>query len=152
MAEIRLTQGKIAIVDDADLPLLDGRPWCAQKTRHHWYAVSRGITMHRLLAGAEGLQVDHIDGDGLNNRRSNLRVGTVSQNQANRRTAFGASRFKGVNREKRGKPWRAAIKVNGRKIHLGAFEDEAEAARAYDQAALEYFGEFACTNEMLGLL
>lgn len=151
MAEIRLTQSKIAFVDDADLPLLEGRSWCAQRTRHHWYAVSKGVTMHRLLMGAPGLQVDHIDGDGLNNRRSNLRIGTNSQNQANRRRAFGASRFKGVHHEKRGKPWKAAIKISGEKIHLGSFDDEAEAARAYDRAALEHFGEFACTNEMLGL-
>lgn len=161
MAEVPLTQGKIALINDADLLLISPYTWCAQHTRHHWYAITfigsghtarRRVSMHRLLMSAPpGIQVDHIDGDGLNNQRSNLRLGTNGQNQANRRTAFGASRFKGVNREKRGKPWRAAIKVDGRKIHLGAFENEIEAARAYDRAALERFGEFACTNEMLGL-
>lgn len=156
MAEVPLTQGKIALVDDADLSLIAQYTWCAQQHHGNWYAMTATtgvkIKMHRLIMAAPPkLLVDHVDGDGLNNRRSNLRFSTLSQNQWNTRRSSGLSRFKGVTKAKGCKSWIAAITVNGKRIHLGSFIDEADAARAYDEAALEYFGEFACTNAMLGL-
>ncbi len=154
MAEISLSQDKIAIVDDADLPLVESYTWSSQQVRHHWYAVSgrRRIWMHRLILDApQGLQVDHIDGDGLNNQRSNLRLVTQAQNQQNRRTPRGTSRFKGVSWRKNQQRWRATIKLDGKTKELGNFQNETEAARAYDRAASEHYGSFACTNEMLDL-
>lgn len=110
MAEVPLSQGKAALLDDIDLPLVEGHTWCAQQVRHHWYAVTyvgrTRVSMHRLLLAApRGVIVDHLDGDGLNNQRSNLRLGTNAQNQQNRRVSHGASRFKGVSWNKRISRW-----------------------------------------------
>ena len=107
--------------------------------------------MHRLVMGCRPREeVDHRNGDGLNNRRHNLRSTTHSLNQANRRRVTGKSGFKGV--FQRSGKWRAYITVAGRFISLGSFITAEEAARAYDVAAREHFGEFACTNADLGLL
>lgn len=156
MAEVLLTQGRVALIDDHDLPLISQYTWCAVKHHGNWYAMTattgKKIKMHRLImAASPGILVDHADGDGLNNQRSNLRLSTLSQNQWNRRRSSGLSRFKGVTKNKGCKSWIAAITVNRKRIHLGSFINEADAARAYDEAALEYFGAFACTNAMLGL-
>ncbi len=155
MAEVVLSQGKIALVDDADLELVARYTWCAVQHHGSWYAMTRtagrAIKLHRLIMGLDGPSVDHIDGDGLNNQRWNLRFVTLSQNQWNTRRTSGQSPLKGVTKNAGCKSWIAAITVNRRRIHLGSFATEVEAGRAYDRAALEHFGEFACTNEMLGL-
>jgi hypothetical protein len=112
------------------------------------------VLLHRFILGAQkGQIVDHINHDGLDNRKSNLRFGTKSQNTANQRlrtnntTGFkGAYRWPGSNR------WHSTIKVRQKLIHLGNFDSAVEAARAYDRAALEHFAEFAMTNKKLGLL
>lgn len=112
--------------------------------------------MHRLLLPGY-VEVDHVDGEGLNNRRFNLRGATRRQNSYNARLrSGGSSRFKGVSldamaSERGAAPWRAYIRVDGRQIVLGRFQTEAAAARAYDTAALEVFGEFAATNASFGL-
>jgi len=93
-----------------------------------------------------GFDVDHIDGNKLNNRRSNLRVATRSQNSANRGPTGGTSKFKGVRYCKDKGRYRAEIQADGRYIHLGYFDVEVDAARAYDQAAVTHYGEFAYTN------
>ena len=153
---IPLTHGKFALVDAADYALVSAFPWRAVRIRHTWYAETyvEGAReyMHRLIMGCgPGEQVDHRDGDGLNNRRrGNLRPVTHALNQANRRAVRSASRFKGVTR--RGGRWRAYITVDGKFRSLGTFGTPEDAARAYDKAARELFGEFACTNEDLGLL
>lgn len=158
MAEISLSQGKIVIVDDADLPLLENHTWTAIRRPHTWYAQTclgsqTYLLMHRLLAGQEGLQVDHIDGDGLNNQRSNLRAANQSQNNANQRPrSGGTSRFKGVSWSEDRQKWLAQIKIGDKRRNLGRFLNEEEAARTYDRAASEAFGEFAFTNVMAGLL
>jgi hypothetical protein len=100
--------------------------------------------MHRLFAGAPGMDVDHINGNGLDNRRCNLRPATRSQNNMNRAKRRGVSKFKGVS-PKRGK-WRAYLKTGKKQHNLGVFESEYDAARAYDVKAKEMFGEFARVN------
>lgn len=114
--------------------------------------------MHRLILGAGAKEtVDHKDGDGLNNQRSNIRLCTVAQNVRNRRKSSLArsSRFKGVAyapskssgiRTRKRNPWEARIWVGGRNKSLGRYSTEEDAARAYDRAAIEHFGEFARTN------
>lgn len=104
------------------------------------------VGMHAIINRTpKGFDTDHRDGDGLNNTRANLRTATRAENGRNRsksRTG-GTSRFKGVHWDKQKSRWRSSIRVNGRLFHVGLFFDEAEAAAAYDAAALEHFGEFA---------
>ncbi|PGY33521.1 hypothetical protein COE09_31225 [Bacillus thuringiensis] len=156
--EIPLTQGQVAMVDSEDYELISRYKWCANKRKTKWYAVGyvkgtgrkhcKLIYMHRLLTNApQGVDVDHIDGNGLNNMRKNLRLASRTQNMQNARNIRkGTSRYKGVWFLKRQSRWIAEIKVNKRKIHLGTFGNESEAAMAYDTAAIQYFGEFAHTN------
>ena len=160
MKEIPLTQGQVTLVDDQDFAFLSQWKWYAHENKKdRWQAVrnyrrheKRGLLlMHRLLLGApDGKEVDHIDGDGLNNSRRNLRLSTRQENSRNtrkwrRRTT---SRFKGVwwdGRPGRRK-WGVRITINGRSKHLGTFCSEEVAASAYDSAALTYFGRFARPN------
>jgi hypothetical protein len=108
----------------------------------------RGVSLHRFLLDAPpGVEVDHRNGDSLDNRRTNLRLCSHAQNMANQRhRSGGTSRFRGVTRGRRHGRWFARIKVNYRGIHLGTFDDEREAAKAYDAAARLHFGEFARLN------
>lgn len=155
MAEIPLTRGLVAIVDDADLPLVSDRKWHAVTSRttvyaaHTTYPPPRRIeSMHRVILGLGPRypEVDHINGNGLDNRRENLRLAEHRQNMGNMRPrAGGSSRFKGVCRKQNGR-WQAYITVNGKRLHLGYHADETAAAKAYDQAARAAFGEFARTN------
>lgn len=130
---IPLTQGLYALVDDEDYPAVVGLSWCAMRTRHTFYAYRSGsVLMHRMLCPGWP-QVDHANGDGLDNRRANLRPASHSQNQANRPKAPGSSsQFKGVQLFRRTGKWRARIKIDGLEHHLGYFMVEADAARAYD--------------------
>jgi hypothetical protein len=151
MTEIILGNSSlVAIIDDHDFTFVHGYNWSAHKGRNTWYAVTRHgpradrrfLFLHRLITGYDG--ADHIDGHGLNNRRSNLRRATVSQNQANRPQVNGI--FKGVHQLKSNGLWQAAVKVNRKKIFLGSYATAEDAARAYDSAATEAFGEFAHLN------
>jgi hypothetical protein len=156
---IPLTQNKWALVDKEDYELVSQYSWCYIKGWHNkmtGYAQTnlhlpngnyKRITMHRLLTNFDK-QVDHKDGNGLNNRRLNLRLVTDTQNRMNQQKyKNNTSGYKGVaTRISRGKPWRACIVVNKKQIHLGLFENPVDAARAYDEAALKYFGKFAKIN------
>lgn len=150
IAFVPLTRGFEAIIDAVDISLVDGWNWSAlPNDAGGWYAYSgarRKVPLHGIvLPVPAGFLVDHRDGDGLNCRRANLRKATAQQNAQNRRkTRVSASIFKGITLD--GNNWRARIKVNGRRISLGTFASEKEAARAYDAAALQHFGEFAFPN------
>lgn len=149
---IPLTRGLSTVIDDADLALVSRFSWQAFLAKSgQWYATNRKCgRLHRLIMDAPaGMQVDHRNGNTLDNRRDNLRICTHQQNQWNRKRSPGRSRFKGVtfwgSRPTR-KPWMARIEKNGKRIGLGYFATEAEAAQAYDRAARELFGEFAAPN------
>lgn len=165
MQMICLTQGKVTAFDDQDFDFLMQWKWHAQKTPRKdgyvWYArrSSKGtlnrklIYMHNEIAKRAGFPesetVDHIDRNGLNNVRSNLRPCSISENGANRTKWSGtSSRFKGVTfvKAKYRKGWKAMIKARGTVHFLGEFENEEDAARAYDKAALILFGVYAVLN------
>jgi hypothetical protein len=161
----KVAAGRVALVDDADYDLVMQHRWNVQeRTRPNGskigpYAFTSDcgsdrtviVWLHRLLMPGVA-QVDHEDGDGLNNQRSNLRPATNMQNHANERKTrtYGgrptSSRFKGVYWHKAAGKWLAQIGADGKHRYLGLFADEAEAARAYDAAAREAFGEFAKVN------
>lgn len=158
-AEIPLTRGMTAVVDRADLELVSGYAWYAHKARNTWYArtdigtrkIRHRVYLHRLLAGVEGAEVDHENGNGLDNRRSNLRVASRSLNAANTPGRGGASRFKGVAWDASKGRWVASVMVNKHRLHLGRYDSEDDAARAYDAGALRHFGEFARLNFPAGV-
>ena len=149
VAYIPLTRGLFAIVDAADYPELSKYKWYAQRGGGTFYAArssnGRVISMHRqIMQPPEGMVVDHINGNGVNNRRRNLRVCTQLQNSQNNQRASGKSRFRGV--FPRGDKWEAHIQHNGEQFYLGLFDAEVEAARARDRKAFELAGEFAFLN------
>ena len=154
--EIPLTQGKVAIVDDEDYDVLAKNKWMALKSRKGVFYAARMITvgykkqnllrMHCvILPPTPGMTVDHIDRDGLNNRRSNLRLANGSQQRANRSRRDGCrSKYRGVTRHRN--KWYARITKDGARIDLGLYHIEEDAARAYDAAAAQLHGEFANLN------
>ena len=146
---IPITGGLYAYVDAADYEEIN---------RHHWRLVGGGyagrygkgkcILMHRqIMNPPEGMVVDHLSGNRLDNTRDNLRVSTRQQNARNQGKHRGArSHFKGVGYSKQHERWFARIYFEGRQVWLGLFDDEVEAAHAYDRKAAELFGEFAHLN------
>lgn len=155
--EIKLSRGHVALVDDEDFEWLNQWKWCYG----HGYATRRqyigngkytGFRMHRLIVGlatGEGHQVDHINGDRLDNRRQNLRICDVSSNKANCEAySNNKSGFKGVYKD--GKKYTAQIRVAGKIHYLGSFEDPVKASEAYKRAAIVFRGEFA--NDGFGCL
>lgn len=160
MSLIELTQGRFAVVDDEDYEVLSRFNWCFNAgyayTRWPSKKAKSGysmISMHRFLLGApHGKEVDHINNDGIDNRRENLRLCTRRQNCANTRTYKNKfrSKYRGVARcqykgvEHGG--WQAHIRVNGKLLYLGTYKTPEEAAEAFDKAATKYNGEFAKLN------
>jgi len=154
--EIELTRGYVSLVDDEDYAGLAMHKWRAMIHRLTVYAVRSGprgdeprttVYMHRVLLDApRSAEVDHEDGNGLNNRRVNIRLCTIAENGRNMRKHRGVSRYKGVYWDKRDQRWVANIHVNRRHICLGLHVVELDAARAYDAAAREHYGAFAAVN------
>lgn len=99
------------------------------------------------MQAPKGMVVDHINHNGLDNRKANLRIATFSENRRNSRKAKDtSSKYKGVSWHKNNKKWHAGININGRRKHLGSFDDEIQAAKAYDEVARKYHGEFSSLN------
>ena len=156
---ISLTQGKVTLVDDADYEWLNQWKWYAHRShperKEVFYALRSDkrytVAMHRLILDVpKGLQVDHINHNGLDNRRCNIRLCTQSQNTANSShlRPNKTSQYRGVHWDKTHNRWRAGIRVNNKPYRLGRFTSEIDAARVYNRAALEHFGEFASLNAL----
>ena len=155
---IPLTQGKYAIVDPEDYERLNKHKWHAVKSKNTFYATRRihlgknkwkHIKMHReILDPPDHLYVDHINHKGFDNRKANLRTATHRQNSYNRIhfRKNPSSKYKGVSWKKRAKKWNVRISHNGKSETIGYFDDETEAAKAYDKAAKIYHKEFAVLN------
>lgn len=157
MKQISLTQGKFAIVDDQDYDWLNQWKWYynnkyAKRKTLGGKTKRKTIYMHRLIMNALSglLDIDHKDGNFLNNRRANLRFCNDSQNQRNKhaKKINALSNYKGVSWHKRNKKWIANLVFNQKLIHIGYFKKEIEAAKAYDKKAKELFGEFARLNDV----
>lgn len=153
MKKIKLTQGKYALIDDEDFDRVNQYKWCAHKEHNIWYAIRKYkgkqllIRMHRFIINAQqNRQVDHIDGNGLNNCKANLRTCTHNQNQRNRYAIRGTSKYKGVHWHNVNKKWIAQITKNNKNTYLGSHVNETNAAKAYDEKAIEFFGKFANLN------
>lgn len=154
--EIPLTQGKFALVDDDVYEWASEYKWYADGKAGRLYArrnegtwpFQKAVRLHReILNAPEGIFIDHINGDGLDCRRINMRLASSAENQRNRSTpANNKSGYKGVSWYKPLSKWRAAIKAGDKTMHIGYFDDLEAAARAYDDAARKYHGEFARTN------
>jgi hypothetical protein len=156
MAAIYTTSGHIIHVDDVDYEMANSYDW---HISHNGYAIRRVrytpsgtrkkvVYLHKEIFGPVpcGFEIDHINGDKLDDRRSNLRKATRSQNNGNTKPRTGcSSRFKGVAWHNRGYWW-AYINKDGKRHNLGYYDDEVEAAKAYNNAALELFGPFARLN------
>lgn len=153
---LALTKGKYAKIDPCDVARVSQFKWWAEpKNGGKWvYAVAKidGRTqfLHRYLLNApKGVLVDHKNGDGLDNRRENIRLCNHADNSRNRRIKPSRAGFRGVilrDRPFRNVRYEASIKVERKKIYLGVFDTPEAAARAYDQAAIKHFGDFACLN------
>ncbi len=152
VAYVTLTKGYLAMIDTADTHFVAGWNWRALVDGNTVYAVrkdcsgpkQRSVKMHRIIMGnPEGLEIDHKDGDGLNNRRNNLREATRSQNNHNqRRSKNNTSGFKGVTWHKAGGKWQAQIMMDGRKRFLGLHATPEAAHTAYCKASAELHGEY----------
>lgn len=158
---ISLTQNKVALVDREDYEKLSIRKWCAAKNKSGtYYAMcsldNKSVMMHRLLMNfPKKMEVDHINGNGLDNRKRNLRICTRKQNARNLKKSNGKCKYKGVTLRSgsfvdgkfyKNKKYSATIQKNGKFFHIGSFSTELEAALAYDKKANKFYGEFARTN------
>lgn len=130
--EIQLTRGLVALVDADDYEWLNKLKWCAKKSRNTFYAERcHGVQMHsQIITIPKGMQCDHIDGNGLNNQRSNLRAVSVRVNSQNRHIKK-TSKYPGIFWHKACGKWNARIRVGHRRISIGNFENEIDAANAY---------------------
>jgi len=153
--EIPLTQGQIALVDDEDYERVSAHGWCLHVSRDYQRAVSRInsilVSMADFILKVDSRQeIDHVNHDTLDNRRSNIRPCTRSQNlmNARKRTGNCTSQFKGVWRDKTAQTWHAEITVSGETIRIGTSSNEREAAGMYNHAAKQHFGKFAYVNSV----
>lgn len=154
MKEVKLTQGKVSIVDDEDFAEVSRMKWCLLKgpsgngyARCHKRGTRNGyIALHHFIMKSEqaSCEIDHINGNSLDNRKSNLRFCSRSDNAKNRKP-WGRSQYMGVTLRENGK-WLAKININGKQVHLGVFIEEADAALAFDKAAIKTGNSFYRLN------
>ena len=152
MKNIKLSRNKFAIIDDCDFDTINSLKWYCTNAG---YAVhdnpERTILMHRIILDApEGLEVDHIDGNPLNNQRNNLRLATHQENIRHRANLNknNSSGVTGVSWFKRDKKWRARIFVDGKEISLGLFNDKHDAITKRNEAVKRFYGQFAHLNKI----
>lgn len=152
---IPLTKGYFAKVDECDYDRLMRINWHYRQGYASWTnrtdpSAQKATGMHRYIMNTpEGMHTDHINGDRLDNRRANLRICTQGENNRNmNRDSRGTSRFTGVYFDKRIGKWRAAVRANGKRHHLGCFCSEVEAVKVRDAAARRLHGEYARTNQI----
>ena len=157
MKQIKLTKNKVALVDNDDFETLNRYRWYAVKLGNTFYAMRKTYTppktvyMHREilnLKSGDKRETDHINHDGLNNQRSNLRICNRRQNNFNHRMGWGISMYKGVSLYKNTSTWRAYIQDNGKPRHLGCFNNEVDAALAYNAEAKRLYGNFVRLNNV----
>lgn len=154
MRFVALTRGQVALVDDEDFEAVSRHRWHARVSGSLFYAQrttprphKTEVSMHReIMSAVRGQEIDHINRDGLDNRKANLRFVTRQQNNANMRGRVGTSQFKGVCWSAYHHKWQAQIRRNGRNQTIGRFNTERAAAVAYDAAAFAQFGEYAWLN------
>jgi hypothetical protein len=151
--KIKLTQGKFAIIDPEDFETLNQIKWYAKKDEYNFYAehkdTKKTISMHRMIMKPQAhLVVHHKNHNGLDNRKTNLKVVTRAENNLSNRQGFnrGKSRYKGVRWHKVHQKFYAVLIHKGQRIFLGYFDNEIEAAKTYDEAARKYRGDFAVLN------
>lgn len=154
MKKIKLTKGQYALVDDDDFKYLNEVSWFYLEPGYAARSIRQGTKiikqlMHRVIMNTpKGLEVDHINENKLDNRRQNLRNCLVRENRRNRKSLRNnTSGYKGVCWYKKSKKWVAKISFNGKRYHLGYFDDIIKAAKAYNNAALKYHKEFAALNK-----
>ena len=152
MKKIKLTQNKFALVDDSDYSFLMKFKWCAHREKSRWYAITNvlkdniktlgktQIRMHQMIM--ERPMIDHINGDGLDNRKVNLRACTHQENNMNRSKGSGSSKFKGVYWDSDRNKWVAQIKKNRKGFYLGSFIKEEDAYKRRKNASELMFGDF----------
>lgn len=153
---ISLTQGKFAIVNAEDYEWLMQWKWNFHKgyanrtiRKGHGNNKTYSLRMHMILLDMpKGMWCDHINGNRLDNRRGNLRICTPAQNCRNRKSFGKTSNYLGVSLEKSRNKWNSSICYNNKRIRIGRFPNELDAALAYNEAAKKYFGEFARLNNL----
>jgi hypothetical protein len=143
MKEIKLTQGQVAIVDDEDFEMLNQHKWYPYTDSTNWYAIRNGdfhkstVSMHReIMRTPSGMHTDHLNGNGLDNRKENLRICTHRENCQNRHKKT-TSPYPGVSWIRVRNKWVSHIQVNGRKHIIGAYNRELDAAKAYRKACAD---------------
>ena len=151
MKKIELTQNQIAFIDDEDYERCNQYNWIYNRGNGYAQCKVDGadhpILLHIFILNYPAYRIDHKNRNKLDCQKDNLRIATLQQNSANsNKRKNTSSNYKGVSWYKRFQRWCAGIQVDGRSINLGYFDDEVEAAKAYDVAALQYFGEYAAIN------
>lgn len=156
--KIQLTQGKFTMIDEEDVSKLGKKKWCAHLIRNTFYACADGgkTLLHRVILNAQPDEhIDHINGDGLDNRKVNLRIATIQQNAQNSRKQKSyknkptSSKYKGVTWASDKRKWKAQISINEKPTSIGYYDQEIDAAKAYDKKAIELRGTFARINEFI---
>lgn len=144
-----IIKGLDVLIDKQDAYLLEERSWWTNGKYLSGWSKEGTVYLHRLIMNPpRGKEVDHINGNRYDNRRSNLRLCTRSQNNANWKGKHrpGSSKYRGVCWRKDTKKWKAEVQLNGKTTNIGCFDSEVEAAKAYDSVAQRLFGEFAYQN------